>query len=103
MKGKIQDYPLKHGELLCRWFVSYEDRLGRYTEENFDTKREAVIRIGVLTKGRFKEVELWTRERAIPEERLRPRLAEGTKSISLVQRGIQSAGRKLSPCKPSKP
>ena len=57
-----------------RWFISYVDRMGRYTEENFDTKREALARmrtIGKTQKHLQEEPQLWTRERAMPEERLR--------------------------------
>ena len=72
MAGKI--YP-NHGrgiEKLHRWFVSYEDKQGRYTEENFDLKREARARLVDLINDGL-EAELWTRERAMPESRLRPR------------------------------
>jgi hypothetical protein len=73
-KGVV--YP-NHGrgiERFHRWFISYVDRMGRYTEENFDTKKEAVARMKQLraTQRKLQEgPQLWTRERAMPEDLLR--------------------------------
>ncbi len=65
-------YP-NHGrgiEKLHRWFISYEDKKSRYVEENFDLKRDAKKRMSELAATGV-ESELWTRERAMPRERLR--------------------------------
>lgn len=66
MKGKIYNYPLP--EKLHRFFITYT--IGKkYYEENFDKREDAESRLEEL-KPRF--VTLYTRERALPESRLRP-------------------------------
>ena len=51
------------GEKLQGWFIAYLDRMGRYVEENFDTKKEAVTRMNEMRKSQQGEPELWTRKR----------------------------------------
>ena len=72
MRGVQVQYPLDLSVKLPRWFISYEDKYHRYVEENFDTKAAAVARIRQLS-GHNIEAELWTRERAIPGQRLKPK------------------------------
>jgi len=50
---------------LHRWFVGYL-RNRRWVEENFDSREDAKERCGELKSG-----QLFTRERALPESRLR--------------------------------
>ena len=73
MKGAIYQYP-NLPKKLHRYFISYTDRMGRCTEENFDTRKEALHRIREIVKTQkhaLEGPELWTRERAIEPKRLR--------------------------------
>lgn len=73
-KGVI--YP-NHGrgiKKLHRWFVSYTLRDGRYIEENFDTEEACRTRSKQLRRMLqypHAYIAVWTRERAMSEERLR--------------------------------
>ncbi len=70
MKGEVYQYPMKKNFKYHRWFITYEDKKHRYTEENFDLRMEAEGRIKELSKKGI-EAELWTRERALSDNRLR--------------------------------
>jgi hypothetical protein len=68
MKGVI--YKTKHGpKKLHRWFVT------AYHEENFDSRKEALVRCIELRKQGYTS-GVWTRERAMPPSRLRPNKEE---------------------------
>lgn len=75
-KGVVYTNRGRNIKQLHRWFISYVDRTGRYTEENFDTRRDALYRMKMIdkTQKRLQEKpQLWTRERAMTEDRLRPK------------------------------
>lgn len=48
------------------WFVSYLDGRGRYTEVNFERKKDALAFLKRLERNKT-EGELWTRTREFPE------------------------------------
>lgn len=70
-KGVVYDYKNRNlPERLHRWFISYNNAVGLYVEENFDTRSEANARMKELKKEQIVAYR-WTRERSIPESRLR--------------------------------
>ena len=52
--------------LLPDYFVSYEDKKGRYVEVNFERKKDAMSYLLKLARRKV-ETELWTRTRVFPE------------------------------------
>lgn len=70
MKGVVYQYPMKRNFKYHRWFISYS-KDGHYVEENFDSREAATTRKRELKREGILATR-WTRERALPDDRLRP-------------------------------